>query len=168
MITRRHVEAPIRPSHESAQALGIRKFAADALKLGAPQPALIAARTQQRFDPVPARDQLVHEIRSDKSGCAGDKAIHCGHEKLEIPNSTIQHPENNQASKHRKPAKRREPEFGNLEFVWNLEFLGIGGCISMFNHRRPNFSKTKNQFQPMPLLDLAQGLGKNAASSYAA
>jgi hypothetical protein len=76
MITRRDVKTPIATAHCSFQFVPVAHIACNAFEIRARQSAHIARRAQQYLNAMPARVQLMHEIRADETRRSSDKTIH--------------------------------------------------------------------------------------------
>src|SRR5260370_1983433 len=70
------VKTPIAHGVRGLEPVCVAQVAVDALEVRALQPASITARTQQGLHLVPARHQLVHEVRADESRRACDETFH--------------------------------------------------------------------------------------------
>ena len=74
------MKAPIAPSKVPLERRSVTEIAFDCLERCSGQPSQIRSTSQQSSNSVPARGQLMHEVRSDETGGACDEAVHGVHD----------------------------------------------------------------------------------------
>ena len=81
LIVRGDMKTPIAPSQFAGEHRAVGEIARGAFKFQAQQAAFVRPRPQQGFHAMPARDELMDQIRANETRSASDKTFH----KAELP-----------------------------------------------------------------------------------